>query len=138
MSRRNGSDSESVRMDSVLLAEEVYALINRLTQAYEKGDLDAYLSCYSQSAVEGDGLRYNEIKIYYRNLFKSGGHYLSIGNMIIRAGRESIMVKGSFNEDSLAKNSEPRATGDVEMTLEREDGKLKIKYFRRIARISSD
>ena len=131
--KRNGSDSESVRMDSVLLAEEVYALINRLTQAYEKGDLDAYLSCYSQSAVEGDGMRYNDLKIYYRNLFKSGGHYLSIGNMIIRAGRESIIVKGAFDEDSLAKNAEPMATGGVEMTLEREDRKLKIKYFRRIA-----
>ena len=137
--KRTGSDSESGRMNSVFLAEEVYTLINRLTQAYEKGDLAAYLSCYSQAAVEGDGLRYNEIKNYYRNLFASSGHYLSIRNMIIRGGRESTTVKGSFNEDSLAKNAEPRAsTGSVEMILEREEGKLKIKYFRRIARISTD
>jgi hypothetical protein len=59
--------------------------------------------------------------------------------MIIRGGRESITVKGSFNGDSLAKNADPRAsTGSVEMILEREDGKMKIKYFRRIARISTD
>ncbi len=30
------------------------------------------------------------------------------------------------------------STGSVEMILEREGGKLKIKYFRRIARISTD
>ena len=137
--KKTGSGSESGRTNSVLLAEEVYALINRLTQAYERGDLAAYLSFYSQSAVEGDGLRYDEIKTYYRDLFASGGHHLSIGNLIIRGGREGITVKGVFNENSLAKNAEPGAsTGSVEMTLEREEGKLKIKHFRKIARISTD
>jgi len=137
--KKTGNDRESGRADRVLLAEEVYALINRLTQAYEKGDLAAYLSCYSQSAVEEDGLRYDAIKTYYRNLFASGGHHLSIGNMIIREGRERIIVRGAFNEEGTAKSAEPRAsTGSVEMTLEREDGKLKIKYFRRIVRAPAD
>ena len=101
------------------------------------GDLDAYLSCYSKSAVEDDGLRYDAMKSYYLDIFASSSHHLTITSMIIREGPDGINVKGSFNEESSAKLNERKAglasTGHIEMVLIREDGNLKIKYFHRIA-----
>ena len=134
-----GGDGGVGRSDGVLLAEEVYALINRLTQAYDEGNLNAYLSCYSLSAVESDGLKYDDIKTNYRNIFASGTHHMTIRNIIIRKGRDGITVKGSFNADGYAKPAELRALrGTVEMTLTRESGTLKIKYFHTISGTAVD
>ena len=138
-SESSGEAGGAGQIRSAHLAEEAYTLISGLTQAYEKGDLNAYLSCYSRSAVEEDGLQYDEITNKYRNLFKSGTNHMTIGNIIIREGRDSIIVKGSFNADGYARTVDPRASkGTIEMTLAREAGKLKIRYFRTIAGTSTD
>ena len=115
----------------VTLAEDVYAFISRFESAFNHGDLEAYLSCYSATASE-NSMNHDRIREYYKNLLGRGRTSLSLGNMIISEERNSIMVRGLL---AITGSSEGRAgkelRGSYTMRLKRENGTLKILAFRK-------
>jgi len=109
----------------ILLAEEVNGFVSRLTQAYEAGDIDAYLSCYSLTATE-NGMEYARIGTFYNTLFEEGRFRYSIGNMSIREESDEIKVNGVFAAGGLTEDNAGILRGTIAMTLMRIDGELKM------------
>jgi hypothetical protein len=109
----------------ILLAEEVYGFVSRLTQAYEAGDVDAYLSCYSPTATE-NGMEYARIGTFYKTLFEEGRSRYSIGNLSIREESGEITVNGVFTTGGMTEGNADIVRGTIAMTLMRIDGELKI------------
>ena len=128
---RNLGDSSGRKQD-VVLAEDVYGFISRLELAFEHGDLESYLSCYSASATE-NSMNYGRIREYYKNLFKKGHSRLSMGNMIISQERDGIKVRGLFAVEMPPNGGGGKAPrGSFTIRLKREHGRLKILDFRRV------
>jgi hypothetical protein len=113
-----------VRHD-ILLSEEVYEFVSRLTRAYEAGDISAYLSCYSPAAIE-NSMEYEGIKTFYKALFEAGRLRYSIGNMSIREESDGIKVRGVFAAGGLTEDNSSISRGTIEMTLIRINGELAI------------
>jgi hypothetical protein len=115
---------DHVRHD-ILLSEEVYEFVSRLTRAYEAGDISAYLSCYSPAAIE-NSMEYEGIKTFYKALFEVGRLRYSIGNMSIREDSDGIKVSGVFAAGGLTEDNSSISRGAIEMTLIRINGELAI------------
>ncbi len=113
--------------DDAALADEVSDFIERLIQAYEDGDLNAYLSFYSTSATEDDGRTYGDLREFYGNLFDKGRYSYSITNMVIREENGTVMVTGNFVTKKLPEAARnPECKGTISLALTRECGELKI------------
>jgi YaiO family outer membrane protein len=112
--------------DDARLSEEAYGFAEQLTRAYKEGDIDAYISFYSKSAME-NGMSYAQIREHYIGLFKSGAYGCSISNVTILQESDGIKLTGILavsGPDGIHKDV-------VSMTLIRENGDLKIISVRR-------
>jgi hypothetical protein len=118
------AQSDYARHD-ILLSEEVYEFVSRITRAYEAGDISAYLSCYSPAATE-NSMEYEGIKTFYKALFDGGRFRYSIGNMSIREDSDGIKVSGVFAAGGLTEDNSSISRGTIEMTLIRINGELAI------------
>ncbi|HMK60037.1 MAG TPA: hypothetical protein VK452_02690 [Dissulfurispiraceae bacterium] len=115
---------------TVRMTEDVNAFISRMETAFEKGDLAAYLSCYSQLAVE-NGMDYQGIRDYYKAFFKKGRIRMAMGNMIISKERTAVAVSGLYTLKTGPDGATAKVVrGTYSMLLVKLNGTLKIRDYK--------
>lgn len=122
------------RAGETRLAEEVYELTQGFTGAFDEGDLNTFLSFFSKSATENNILTYEGIRETYGDLFEKRLYRFrySIGNTVAREKEKSVIISGSFVMKGRADDGTDRTRkGTLTMTLERENGKLRIKRLQK-------
>jgi len=116
------------------LAEEVYDLTQGFTRAFDDGNLNDFLSFFSKSATENNILTYDRIRETYGDLFEKRLYRFqySIGNTVIREKEKRVIVSGVFVMKGQDGDGTDRTKkGTLTMTLERENGKFKIKHLQK-------
>lgn len=108
--------------------EEVEDFMQRYIKAYEKNDLNTFMSFFSKSAVENNRLNYAAIRNAYKNTFSEKINYYMLQNMAVRIEGLNAFVSGIYNINRYlsAKDRWVRYSGKIYWKLVKENNSLKI------------
>lgn len=117
-----------VKAVSENIEEQVRLFINKYIKAYEAGNLNSFISLYSESALENKKLGYNEIKKSYQKYFNGERYtHMDIGSLQFHKKGTNVLVTCSYLITKKNNNSiSSKASGNITWTLGRENGELKI------------
>ena len=106
---------------------EVNVFIDQYTQAYERGDIDRFMSFYSTSAIENNSLRYDEIRNGYQGSFQNSRYTYSLRDPLVERSDGNIILTGNYTIKRIIGDPLGGVTqGHIRWTLTRENGVLKI------------
>ena len=109
------------------LKNEVKLFIDQYTQAYERGDIDRFMSFYSTSAIENNSLRYDEIRNGYQRNFQDSRYTYSLRDPQVEKSDGNVILTGAYTIKRIQGDPLGGVTqGHIRWTLTRENGGLKI------------
>ena len=107
---------------------EVEDFIRRYSEAFEKSDLNTFISFFSRSAIENNTMNYSAILSSYRKTFAEKINYYRLQSIEIRIEGQNAFVSGVYNINRYisSENRWVRYSGKIHWKLARENDALKI------------
>ncbi len=111
-----------------LTKEEVEGFMRLYSSVYLKNDINAFMSLFSESAVENNRLHYNEIRAAYLETFSEKTNYYKINNLTIAINGQTASVSGVYDLSRYisALDRWMRYSGKIQWKIARENNTLKI------------
>jgi curved DNA-binding protein CbpA len=111
-----------------LTKEEVENFIRLYSSVYLKNDINAFMSLFSESAVENNKLHYNDIRKTYQETFSEKTNYYKINNLTIVANGQTASVSGIYDLSRYisALDRWMRYSGKIQWKIAKENNTLKI------------
>jgi len=108
-------------------ADPVKTLLDKIVKAYQTGDVEAFISCYSTAAVERGTLHYADIKQAYRRHFARGSFAFSLKDVEVERTEMTYVVTAWYTVSQLTGTDAGSSwRGPVRLILVPEKGELKI------------
>ncbi|MEW6107712.1 MAG: J domain-containing protein [Nitrospirota bacterium] len=118
----------SAAKTDIITRESVEDFMKRYIRAYERNDLETFMTLFSKSAVENNRMNYAAIRNAYKDTFSEKINYYSVQNMDIRIEDHNAFVSGIYNVNRYlsSENRWVRYTGKIRWKLSKEKDALKI------------
>ena len=124
---RAGEVSAVIAAGAVVAADPVQMFVERIIRAYQAGDVEAYIACYSAAAVERGTLRYADIKQAYSRHFSRGRFTFSMRDLQVERTETTYLLTAWYTVTQITGTDAGSSwKGPVRMILVSEKGELKI------------
>lgn len=126
--KADSADAEQNKNPTELTKQEVEGFIRLYSSVYLKNDINAFMSLFSESAVENNRRYYNEIRAAYLETFSKKTNYYKINNLKILINGQAASVSGVYDLSRYisALDRWMQYSGKIQWKIARENNTLKI------------